>query len=97
MFEGNAPQINNGQTPMDLLLDIPLQLSVELGRRRMPVSEVLQLGPGSIVELSKAAGEALDIYVNDRLVPIGIINRPFIQPREYHSLSTGTSEVFQEP
>jgi len=58
-------------SPMDLLLDIPLQLSVELGRCRMVVSEILRLGRGSVVELSKPAGEALDIYVNDRLVARG--------------------------
>jgi flagellar motor switch protein FliN/FliY len=71
MSEGTPPVAADSQTSMDLLLDIPLQLSVELGRRRMPISEVLQLGPGSIVELSKAAGEPLDIYVNDRLVARG--------------------------
>jgi flagellar motor switch protein FliN/FliY len=63
---------NAGATPpMDILLDIPLQLSVELGRTRMTVSEVLRLGRGSVVELTKAAGEALDIFVNDRLVARG--------------------------
>jgi len=56
---------------MDLLLDIPLQISVELGRRRMTVAEVLALGSGSVVELTKTAGEPLDIYVNDRLVAKG--------------------------
>ena len=62
---------NDDNSGIDLLLDVPLQISVELGRRQMPVSEVLKLGPGSIVELSKASGEALDIYVNDRLVARG--------------------------
>lgn len=56
---------------LELLLDVPLQLSVELGRRSMTVSEVLELGAGSIIELTKASGEALDIYVNDRLVARG--------------------------
>ncbi len=56
---------------LELLLDVPLQLSVELGRRRMTVSEVLELGAGSVIELSKSSGEALDIYVNDRLVARG--------------------------
>lgn len=71
MPEANAAEIRPDGAQMALLLDIPLQLSAELGRRRMPISEVLRLGPGSIVELSKAAGEALDIYVNDRLVAKG--------------------------
>jgi flagellar motor switch protein FliN len=69
MAETKAPEGKEGS--MDLLLDIPLQLSVELGRTRMSISEVLRLGRGSVVELSKAAGEALDIYVNDRLVARG--------------------------
>ena len=56
---------------MDLLLDVPLQITVELGRRKLTVAEVLQLGQGSTVELSKAAGDPLDIYVNDRLVARG--------------------------
>ncbi|MCC6748494.1 MAG: flagellar motor switch protein FliN [Deltaproteobacteria bacterium] len=56
---------------IDLLMDVPLQVSVELGRRRMLVAEVLKLGPGSVVELAKASGEPLDIYVNDRLVARG--------------------------
>lgn len=56
---------------LELLLDVPLQLSVELGRRRMTVAEVLELGAGSVIELSKSSGEALDVYVNDRLVARG--------------------------
>jgi flagellar motor switch protein FliN/FliY len=71
MPDMKMPGIKDDRTSMDLLLDIPLQLSVELGRRRMPIAEVLQLGPGSVVELTKAAGESLDIYVNDRLVAKG--------------------------
>ncbi len=71
MPDANGTETSDSQAPMDLLLDIPLQLSVELGRRKMPIVEILQLGPGSIVELSKAAGEALDIYINDRLVAKG--------------------------
>jgi flagellar motor switch protein FliN/FliY len=62
---------NQSDMAMDLVMDIPLQLSVELGRQLMTVAEVLQLGQGSVVELSKAAGEALDIYLNDRLVARG--------------------------
>ena len=65
----NTP--GEGHPPMDLLMDIPLQVTVELGRRRMPISDILALGPGSVVELSKTAGEPLDIYVNDRLVARG--------------------------
>lgn len=58
-------------TGLELLLDVSLQVSVELGRRKMLVADVLKLGPGSVIELTKASGEALDIYVNDRLVARG--------------------------
>lgn len=56
---------------MDLLLDVELDLSVELGRTSIPVKEVLQLGPGSIVELDKLAGEPVDIMVNGKLIARG--------------------------
>lgn len=62
---------SSAHAAMGILLDIPLQISVELGRRRMTVEEVLRLGAGSVVELSKEAGEPLDIYVNERLVAKG--------------------------
>lgn len=67
----NSNSMAEGHAPMDLLMDIPLKVTVELGRRKMTISEVLALGPGSVVELSKTAGEPLDIYVNDRLVARG--------------------------
>jgi flagellar motor switch protein FliN/FliY len=52
-------------------MDIPLEISVELGRVRMFVKDVLDLGTGSIVELDKAAGEPVDVLVNGRLVAKG--------------------------
>ncbi len=54
-----------------LLLDVPVQVSVELGRRTVPIGDVVQLGPGSVVELGKAAGESLDVLVNGKLVARG--------------------------
>jgi len=68
--------------PMDLdfILDIPLTVSVELGRGKMMISELLQLGQGSVVELTKIAGEPLEIFVNDRLIAMGevvVINEKF--------------------
>ena len=60
-----------GERRMDLLLDVPLDVSVELGRARMTIQDLLALGPGSVIELDKIAGEALDILVNDRLVARG--------------------------
>jgi flagellar motor switch protein FliN/FliY len=65
---------------IDLLLDIPVNLTVELGRTRRLVNEILSLGPGSVVELEKTAGESLDILVNGRLIGRGevvIINENF--------------------
>ncbi|MEN6370659.1 MAG: flagellar motor switch protein FliN [Armatimonadota bacterium] len=56
---------------MDILLDVQLELSVELGRASMPVREVLQLGPGAVVELNKLGGEPVDILVNGRPIARG--------------------------
>jgi flagellar motor switch protein FliN/FliY len=61
----------NGTCDMDLILDIPLDVTVELGKVKMPINELLQLGQGSIIELSKQVGEPLDIYVNNKLVAKG--------------------------
>jgi len=63
--------ITADQGSMDLLLDVDLDLSVELGRASMPVREILQLGSGSIVELNKLAGDAVDVLVNGRLIARG--------------------------
>ena len=56
---------------MDLILDLPLDVSVELGKVKMPVNELLRLGRGSILELTKPVGEPLDIYINNRLIAKG--------------------------
>ena len=59
---------------------MPLELSVEMGRTRMSIQELLALGPGSVVELDKVAGEPLDILINDRLVARGeavVVNDKF--------------------
>lgn len=56
---------------LEILLDIPLEISVELGRVRMLVKDVIELGSGSIVEIEKAAGEPVDVMVNGRLVARG--------------------------
>jgi flagellar motor switch protein FliN/FliY len=55
----------------DLLLDIPLELTVEIGRARLAIRDLLQLGPGSVVELSKLAGETLDILINGKPIARG--------------------------
>lgn len=56
---------------MDFVLDLPLQITVELGRTKMVVNDLLQLAQGSIIELEKMAGDPLEILVNDRLVARG--------------------------
>jgi len=78
-------EIQKGETPkptldLDFILDIPLFLTVELGRNRMLISELLQLGQGSVVELTKLAGEPMDVYVNQRLIARGevvVVNEKF--------------------
>ncbi len=73
--EDNQTNINGAgqesQYDLDLILDIDLNVSVELGKVKMPVKELLQLGQGSIVELAKSVGEPLDIYVNNTLIAKG--------------------------
>jgi flagellar motor switch protein FliN len=56
---------------IDMLLDVSLQVSVELGRTRLQIRDILQLGSGSIVELDKQAGEPVDILVNDKPIAKG--------------------------
>lgn len=63
----------SSQSPRDLdfILDIPLQITVELGRTRLLISDLLKLGQGSVVELSNLAGETLSILANDKLIARG--------------------------
>jgi len=71
-----TPQMKN----LDFIMDIPLQLTVELGRTRLLVRDVLQLNQGSVVELTKLAGEPLDVFVNSKLVARGeavVVNDKF--------------------
>jgi flagellar motor switch protein FliN/FliY len=65
---------------LDLVMDIPIQLTVELGRTRMPIRNLLQLAQGSVVELNELAGEPLDVFVNGCLVAQGevvVVNEKF--------------------
>ncbi|MEJ5377214.1 MAG: flagellar motor switch protein FliN [bacterium] len=65
---------------LDRILDIPMQVSVELGRTRMPVKDVIQLSQGSVIELSKMVGEHLEIFVNQKLIARGevvVVNEKF--------------------
>lgn len=72
----DVPQMKN----LDFIMDIPLQLTVELGRTKLLVKDVLQLNQGSVVELTKLAGEPLDVFVNSKLVARGeavVVNDKF--------------------
>jgi flagellar motor switch protein FliN/FliY len=65
---------------LNLILDIPLRVTVELGRTKMPVNELLNLTQGSVIELNKLAGEPMEVYVNDKMIARGeavVINEKF--------------------
>jgi flagellar motor switch protein FliN/FliY len=72
---GSAPQRG-----IDFILDIPLVITVELGRTRVLINDLLQLGQGSVVELSKLAGEPMEVLVNQKLIARGevvVVNEKF--------------------
>ena len=74
------PADNKLKRELDFILDIPLDVSAELGRTRLLINELLQLGQGSVVELNKLAGEPLEVFVNGKLVARGeavVINEKF--------------------
>ncbi len=77
----HTPQLNTSHDQnLNRILDIPLVLSAQLGNTRMLIKDLLQLGPGSIVELDKLAGEPLEVLVNERLVARGevvMVNEKF--------------------
>ena len=56
---------------LDVILDVPVALSLEVGRTRMPIRNLLQLNRGSVIELERGAGEPLDVYVNGTLIAQG--------------------------
>jgi flagellar motor switch protein FliN/FliY len=74
--EGSPREVPN----LDFILDLPLEVSVELGRARILISELLHLGQGSVIELNKLAGEPVDIFVNQKLIARGevvVVNDKF--------------------
>jgi len=74
------PRHDQPKRELDFILDIPLDVSAELGRTRLLINELLQLGQGSVVELNKLAGEPLEVFVNGKLVARGeavVINEKF--------------------
>lgn len=62
----DAPAAAGGEMPLGLLSDLTLPVSIELGRTRMTVQEILRLGRGAVIQLDRLAGEPIDIYVGDR-------------------------------
>src|SRR5262245_5295043 len=63
--------VARGAADLEAVFDVPVQVSAVLGRARMDVGQLLQLGPGTVLELDRKVGEAIDIYVNNRLVARG--------------------------
>jgi len=80
-LEELSPEVSSGPPPeLDFILDIPLQVSVEIGRTKMLIKELLKLNQGSIIELEKFAGEPVEVYVNGKLMAKGeviVVNDKF--------------------
>ena len=87
---GDAPDLGSGAEAaaakkighknMDMLLDIPMEITAELGRAKMIINDLLQLGQGSVIELNKLAGEPLEIMINQKLIARGevvVVNEKF--------------------
>ena len=75
---GKADEVKEAN--LDLILDIPLSVTVELGRSKMLINDLLQLGQGSVIELTKLVGDPLEVLVNDKLVARGevvVVNEKF--------------------
>jgi flagellar motor switch protein FliN/FliY len=79
-FNGGPNNRASTRNDIDLVLDIPVQLSVELGRTKLPIRSLLQLAQGSVVELDGLAGEPMDVLVNGCLIAQGevvVVNEKF--------------------
>ena len=78
--DGVVPATGGETKSLDLILDIPLTVAVELGRSKMLINDLLQLGQGSVIELTKLVGEPLEVLVNQKLVARGevvVVNEKF--------------------
>jgi flagellar motor switch protein FliN len=74
--QADAPPAAEAEGPaiaadLEAVFDVPVQVSAVLGRARMDIGDLLKLGPGTVLELDRKVGEAIDIYVNNRLVARG--------------------------
>ncbi len=80
LMENGEANLKKEIRDLEFILDLPLEVSVELGRAKLLINDLLQLGQGSVVELNKFAGEPLEILVNNRLVARGeavVVNEKF--------------------
>ena len=71
LMQGDGGEIDRSAADLEAVFDVPVQVSAVLGRARMEVGDLLKLGPGAVLELDRKVGEAIDIYVNNRLVARG--------------------------
>ena len=79
-LNGSRNQLTTGEANLDVILDIPVTLSMEIGRTELPIHNLLQLNQGSVVELDRLAGEPLDVLVNGTLIAHGevvVVNEKF--------------------
>ncbi len=81
MFQQFAPAAGSGHAnDIDMIMDIPVQMSVELGRTKIPIKHILQLAQGSVVELDGLAGEPMNVLINGCLIAQGevvVVNEKF--------------------
>jgi flagellar motor switch protein FliN len=70
LMDADGPT-NRIASDLEAVFDVPVQVSAVLGRARMDIGDLLKLGPGAVLELDRKVGEAIDIYVNNRLVARG--------------------------
>ena len=78
--EEGQPFVAGDETNLDVILDIPVTISMEIGRTKIPIRNLLQLNQGSVVELDRLAGEPMDVLVNGTLIAHGevvVVNEKF--------------------
>ena len=79
-LNASSNQLTTGEANLDVILDIPVTLSMEIGRTELPIHSLLQLNQGSVVELDRLAGEPLDVLINGTLIAHGevvVVNEKF--------------------
>jgi flagellar motor switch protein FliN len=80
LWRGGGGPATQEDVNLDVVLDIPVTISMEIGRTRLPIRNLLQLNQGSVVELDRLAGEPLDVFVNGTLIAHGevvVVNEKF--------------------